>query len=551
MEFFAYMLSSLGLIGACMLVIVNLLEKTIKKKTKKLSSIAMRQTRESTSSRLIDTWAAHVGDDYQSFTHQGKLSAGRLLAQLEEKFQSLTYKIRECDWKGRRCNIIGQASKNGVEIMFSLIYVTNSVRDNEDRIKYYSSNFNVAEEEALDLSYSIEFIYAAGIPKTNEVVQEFERIVSNNEIECVVYPPVETERTATLYRVDETSLGDMYLSSFRMELATSSSNYLDAAYSKTEIKFGQEQAQLPMSSVVEVMKSTLDLGQNVSIFGAPGTGKTKLTEIMMLDLSKTKKVVVVPAAMMNELTQYNKLNRFIKMIKENTMDEDVVIFIDEAESLLAASENKIHSAATTLMLQLLDSTMSEEIKINFCLIFNTDPEKLDPALFRSGRMGMIVNLTAILAEQAQRLIPILGPILPGKIFDRAKFNSFLNEESALVDGTVYAKEGETSLADVFSCFVEQDHKALVVKLIREAAKKANPTPAPTAVNSKSPRLAPIGSTAPPTPAEAKVKAKVLPIMAPSAPRMATPSLAPTTKEVVAPTSAPHKSHKKDRRRGRK
>lgn len=510
-------IACLGILIVSVLIISHIIIDYFKRFPKKASTAIFRTLSKDSRNEVVDMWASIVGGPYNSKINDNSFVVDKFFSMLQLNFKG-EFCTRLCTDRNS-CNTIYKITEGQKIALISVNYSEQLVVDHKGR-DAFKANFDISEyaqNDKVSLAYGYELV--SDLDYNDPFILNIQGLVKECEAERIFYFN-ETSATVTLYKLKFGAMGIRF-DPFKLELPEFTTDYMDAAYSDAKVEYGGESHGLKMSKIFNLVKKTIAMGGNISIFGSPGSGKTTLLENLAASLTRGTeryKVLMVPANVVAALKSPDNVAALINEVaQEREMGYKVILIIDEAEMLLAKSENGVHSENNTFMLQLLDGTLKKELGVATVLVFNTKIENLNPALFRAMRMAMVpIYLTPLDEDRARNLVKQLKRSLPGKVFDSAKFESILKNENALTDGTVYANQGEISLADVYSCFLDQDFRAMLLSYIREEATSQTlqiklPTKSPRKVLLK---LAPLENLAIPT-ASSQAVAPVLAVKAES------------------------------------
>lgn len=481
------LIASLGVVFSTIAVIVLLMKRLLAQKAKVMSGVAFRALAQNSSSPVIEMWVSTYGANHNALFMNKTISTARFLNILQEQYPKSTFVTRSCSMYGNTCNTIFKVEgENDQTCLISLNWSDHIFKDANTAA--YTAKFELedylTEDGKLTVSYTTELV--SDYSHESSFIQFILDAVKASEIERI-YVDMKPDHTV-LYKL-HVSKGDVDLRPFKIPIHTLHSRYLNLAYEPVEIQFEGENHSIPMSELFSVLESTIELSSNAAIFGIPGSGKTVLVEGLAKHLSEELgyKVIMVPANVVSNLLDPAACAQFVSIIQfEKERGNEVVLIIDEAESLVAKNESGIHSEASTLMLQLLDGTLKRELNIPVVMVFNTKIENLNPAVFRAQRMAQIpIVLKPLKEERARLLVEYLKVHLPGKSFDSKTFELKLKQQNTMSDGTIYAEAGYISLADVYSTFLDQDRRVLISTILRRTSEKTiSAKPAKEAITPK-------------------------------------------------------------------
>ncbi len=136
----------------------------------------------------------------------------------------------------------------------------------------------------------------------------------------------------------------------------------------------------------------------VLLHGKPGTGKTSYIRYLITKLKKD--VIFLPPGLANAITNPDLL----PLLLRNT---NSVFVIEDAENIVMHRELKGQSPVSAL-LNISDGLLSDCLNIQIICSFNTDVNKIDPALLRKGRLIAKYEFKELEVNKAQALSDKLG-----------------------------------------------------------------------------------------------------------------------------------------------
>jgi len=494
----AYLVLWFGCFLAIGLIIQKLFTRVVaplfKQKTERFERILKATTIVNNSSEyntkeMLLTHFLHEDEKgkYKQRNFSGKLSA--------EIFQNLLKKLfvveiisEVCEWDRRSCFHAIKAVAPGGSTFFltfdtSVMLWRNEVRDLFRKVIEDGNTITVNENNHFEMIRSLTLIHSAGIDESSADMQDLLSVLATSEVEQVYVRSVE-EKTTNVVRFAYHSLAGYYLQDTPQNIKVYSPEIIDASYNNLLLDYqGQKQEVLPHQAM-EVARIALLNGRNVFTFGVMGCGKTTFARQILAGLEGEEgvRLISITPAMIGHLQQPAAQAALINLLStsEEVTEYDYeteefttrlvktlnILYIDEVETLLAKSTDGIHTEAQAFLLSLMDGEMRDVLNVRTLLVFNKDKEYLNPAIFRSMRGGLEFNVTPISMERAKTLVGLLKAENLKLRFDERKFYKFITEQSMSSDNVLYAPAGQTTLADVVSCFTEPKLDDAVITALR-------------------------------------------------------------------------------------
>lgn len=468
-----------AMMGAIIVIIVSLLSRKFSLFGKWATNLTLRSSlHHENYHRMLVYWTQTTGQlKHNIIYHNANVSADRFINLLKESFQNLEVVSQICDIGGLNCNaIIKIVTQSGNTILISTNWEEASFFDNKKRKRYSAELFEIEDylvgDEIL-LTHAVEICSSL-----NEEHPDIQQILNMYEISEVGNIRYEVKGVNTrIVKLIKSVLGYTTRPQNRI-IVKETDDYLDLAYNKAKIRYGAEEVELSMSRAINYARKALGLGENLYIYGAKGSGKTELAQQLLArladneDLNDNCHIVEITPGILKELQTAEGMGAFEAHLREFAQTgQHTIIFIDEAEKMMA-QDGGVHTDDNSLLLQMLSGTLKKDLNCSCILIFNADPRQLNDALFRSGRLGsMTIELGALSAEQANKLVELLQEKLIDKVFDMEKYRHTLYNVNQYITGTVYAGAGQIMLCDVYDAFMNRDQRALLVDCLREEVGK--------------------------------------------------------------------------------
>ncbi|MEI7998629.1 MAG: AAA family ATPase, partial [Candidatus Omnitrophota bacterium] len=221
-----------------------------------------------------------------------------------------------------------------------------------------------------------------------------------------------------------------------------------AEKTKTDIKWddviGMEEAKRDAWEIVQFIKDTDKVKaiggtmiKGVIMVGPPGCGKTYLAKAIATEcgLPFLSAVGSEFVGMIIGLGAAKIKSLFQKARQLAAVEGGCLIFIDEIDAFATPRQEEkgfggsiSHNAAVNQFLTELDGLRKKENNIVIIAATNVAPEKLDPAIMRSGRFDRKVTVEKPTAKEREALIHYyLKKVIGGSISHNAAVNQFLTE----------------------------------------------------------------------------------------------------------------------------
>jgi ATPase family associated with various cellular activities (AAA) len=117
----------------------------------------------------------------------------------------------------------------------------------------------------------------------------------------------------------------------------------------------------------------------ILLHGDPGTGKTNLIRYIISQMHTKKKVIYVPAYMVEQFAN----PEFITFLQKH---KNSILILEDAEFALQKRSSEFGAQAVSNLLNITSGLLNDAIGIQVIATFNMDKKKLDEALLRPGRL---------------------------------------------------------------------------------------------------------------------------------------------------------------------
>jgi len=132
------------------------------------------------------------------------------------------------------------------------------------------------------------------------------------------------------------------------------------------------------------------------LYGPPGTGKTSYIKYLAGKLKKP--LVFIPKAQLHTLTNIQTNSAVLEALKNS------VIILEDCEDILKDRKGADQHPLTDLLLNITDGILLNLLQAHVIVTFNSDPDFLDPALLRPGRLFTAYKFTALTLEKTKQLV---------------------------------------------------------------------------------------------------------------------------------------------------
>ena len=140
----------------------------------------------------------------------------------------------------------------------------------------------------------------------------------------------------------------------------------------------------------------------VILHGEKGTGKSSYIKYL-INKHPDKKFVYVPAAMIRLLGD-TSFGSFLTSLNEH------IIILEDCEGAIQDRKTQIFndSASVSLLLNMTDGILADDLNMKFICTFNDDMKNIDPALLRKGRCVSKYEFAPLCVEKASELLKERG-----------------------------------------------------------------------------------------------------------------------------------------------
>lgn len=157
----------------------------------------------------------------------------------------------------------------------------------------------------------------------------------------------------------------------------------------------------------------------VLLHGDPGSGKTNYIKYLLNRDDGLKKIYIPPY-----FVQSMADPAFFPVIRR---EKDSLLIIEDAEKVLINREDSSDNSVISIFLNICDGIMADVLNFKIIATFNTDEDKIDPALKRRGRMFLKHKFGPLNKEKTEKLFRKLYDNAPPK--EEMTLSEIYNDEN--------------------------------------------------------------------------------------------------------------------------
>lgn len=136
-------------------------------------------------------------------------------------------------------------------------------------------------------------------------------------------------------------------------------------------------------------------------YGPPGTGKTSIIRYLIANLCNDKKIIYVPAYMIEQLAN----PEFISFLQNHKKS---ILILEDAEFALQSRNEEYGQQAVSNLLNITNGLLNDATQIQVIATFNMDKKKIDEALLRPGRLLNEWKFDKLSIDDSKKLAEFLG-----------------------------------------------------------------------------------------------------------------------------------------------
>lgn len=186
------------------------------------------------------------------------------------------------------------------------------------------------------------------------------------------------------------------------------------------------------------------------LWGEKGTGKTTYIR-HLISSYPNKKFVFIPSNLITMLGDPSFGNFLLSL-------QNSIIILEDCEAVIRSRKSNSSASAVSLLLNMGDGLMSDDLGIKFICTFNEEVTNIDEALMRKGRLACMYEFKKLTADKVGILLP---EVVKNKIVeyekkieeagdDTDKINRINEKITKLQSIFNYSKFKDMTLADIYN-----------------------------------------------------------------------------------------------------
>lgn len=172
------------------------------------------------------------------------------------------------------------------------------------------------------------------------------------------------------------------------------------------------------------------------LWGEKGTGKTTYIRHLISSYSN-KKFVFIPSNLITMLGDPSFGNFLLSL-------QNSIIILEDCEAVIRSRKSNSSASAVSLLLNMGDGLMSDDLGIKFICTFNEEVTNIDEALMRKGRLACMYEFKKLTADKVGILLP---EVVKNKI---AEYEKKIEEAGDDTDKVNRINEKITKLQSIFN-----------------------------------------------------------------------------------------------------
>lgn len=135
------------------------------------------------------------------------------------------------------------------------------------------------------------------------------------------------------------------------------------------------------------------------LWGEKGTGKTTYIR-HLISSYPNKKFVFIPSNLITMLGDPSFGNFLLSL-------QNSIIILEDCEAVIRSRKSNASASAVSLLLNMGDGLMSDDLGIKFICTFNEEVTNIDEALMRKGRLACMYEFKKLKSNKVKELMPVV------------------------------------------------------------------------------------------------------------------------------------------------
>ena len=135
------------------------------------------------------------------------------------------------------------------------------------------------------------------------------------------------------------------------------------------------------------------------LWGEKGTGKTTYIR-HLISSYPCKKFVFIPSNLITMLGDPSFGNFLLSL-------QNSIIILEDCEAVIRSRKSNASASAVSLLLNMGDGLMSDDLGIKFICTFNEEVTNIDEALMRKGRLACMYEFKKLKSNKVKELMPVV------------------------------------------------------------------------------------------------------------------------------------------------
>jgi energy-coupling factor transporter ATP-binding protein EcfA2 len=146
------------------------------------------------------------------------------------------------------------------------------------------------------------------------------------------------------------------------------------------------------------------------LHGKPGVGKTSLLLHLISVIKSRHQLIYLPTQYFENISSPESFSFWAELAENREEGKRTVLLVEDAEALIQARDTVrgYQASLVSNLLNVTDGILGQALGLHVMATFNTEVDKIDPALLRSGRLKTFREFKLLPADKAGDLARHLG-----------------------------------------------------------------------------------------------------------------------------------------------